>query len=132
MSEYAIQVLLATYNGSRYLAAFLDSLLAQDCQDWCLLVRDDCIIYEWYERTHSATQPHFSASMAKALVGGISVAVALSDGRLSLDGDTLATGDAAKVTGEVTLNLATDLAAELILIDVPLDFEPVGVWAGER
>ena len=54
------------------------------------------------------------------------------DGRLSLDGDALATGDAAKVNGEVELNLATDLAAELILIDVPLDFEPVGVWAGER
>ena len=44
----------------------------------------------------------------------------------------LATGDAAKVTGEVTLHLTSDLAAELILIDVPLDFEPVGVWAGER
>jgi len=41
-SEYAIQVLLATYNGSRYLAAFLNSLLAQDCQEWCLVVRDDC------------------------------------------------------------------------------------------
>jgi redox-sensitive bicupin YhaK (pirin superfamily) len=54
------------------------------------------------------------------------------DGRLSLDGDALATGDAAKVTGEARLNLSTDLAAELILIDVPLDFEPVGVWAGER
>ena len=42
MSEYAIQILLATHNGSRYLAAFLESLLAQDCQGWCLLVRDDC------------------------------------------------------------------------------------------
>ena len=54
------------------------------------------------------------------------------DGRLSLDGDALVTGDAAKVNGEVTLSLSSDLAAELILIDVPLDFEPVGVWAGER
>jgi len=57
MSEYAIQVLLATYNGSRYLAAFLDSLLAQDCQDWRLLVRDDCstddtseILHEYFPR----------------------------------------------------------------------------------
>jgi hypothetical protein len=40
--------------------------------------------------------------------------------------------DARWHTGEVDLNLSTDLAAELILIDVPLDFEPVGVWAGER
>ena len=52
------------------------------------------------------------------------------DGRLSLDGDSLRTGDAAKITGEIELSLATDVAAELILIDVPLEFEPVGVWAG--
>ena len=42
------------------------------------------------------------------------------------------TGDAAKVTGEAILQLTTEVAAELILIDVPLEFEPVGVWAGER
>jgi hypothetical protein len=42
------------------------------------------------------------------------------------------TGDPAKVTGDATLELSTDLGAELILVDVPLDFEPVGVWAGER
>ena len=53
------------------------------------------------------------------------------DGRLSLNGESLRTGDAAKVLGEAELELATDLAAELILIDVPLRFEPVGVWAGE-
>ena len=54
------------------------------------------------------------------------------DGRLSLDGDPLMTGDASKVTGEAILQLTTEVAAELILIDVPLEFEPVGVWAGER
>ena len=54
------------------------------------------------------------------------------DGRLSLNGDTLKTGDAAKVTGEARLELSTDVAAEIILIDVPLQFTPVGVWAGER
>ena len=53
------------------------------------------------------------------------------DGRLSLNGDPMKTGDAAKVTGEAQLEMTTDVAAELILIDVPLDFEPVGVWAGE-
>jgi redox-sensitive bicupin YhaK (pirin superfamily) len=53
------------------------------------------------------------------------------DGRLSLNGDSLRTGDAAKFLGEAELELGTDLAAELILIDVPLQFEPVGVWAGE-
>ena len=29
------------------------------------------------------------------------------------------------------LEIATHVGAELILIDVPLQFEPVGVWAGE-
>ena len=54
------------------------------------------------------------------------------DGRLSLNGDTLKTGDAAKITDEARLEIATDVGAELILIDVPLQFQPVGVWAGER
>jgi hypothetical protein len=54
------------------------------------------------------------------------------DGRIDLDGERLRTGDAAKVTGSATLSLTTDLAAELILVDVPLEFETVGVWAGER
>ncbi|HEX5040103.1 MAG TPA: pirin family protein [Candidatus Limnocylindria bacterium] len=53
------------------------------------------------------------------------------DGRLSLNGDTLRTGDAAKVTGAAELTFETDIAAELILIDVPLAYEPIGVWAGE-
>ena len=53
----------------------------------------------------------------------------LIDGRLTLNGDTMRTGDAAKVTGQVELELSTDVAAEVILIDVPLEFEPIGVWA---
>ena len=54
------------------------------------------------------------------------------DGRLSLDGKSLSSGDAAKVCGfgQIDLALATDVTAELILIDVPLEFESVGVWAG--
>jgi redox-sensitive bicupin YhaK (pirin superfamily) len=54
------------------------------------------------------------------------------DGRVELDSDLLGTGDAAKIVGAADLTLRTDIAAELILIDVPLEFEPVGVWAGER
>ena len=53
------------------------------------------------------------------------------DGLVDLDGEHLRTGDAAKVTGATQLVLLTDLAAELILIDVPLNFERIGVWAGE-
>jgi redox-sensitive bicupin YhaK (pirin superfamily) len=55
----------------------------------------------------------------------------LIDGRMSLNGDELRTGDATKITGEAELEMSTDVAAELILIDVPLVFEPIGVWAGE-
>ncbi len=36
-----IAILLSTYNGERYLAEQLDSLLAQDYADWHLYVRDD-------------------------------------------------------------------------------------------
>lgn len=54
------------------------------------------------------------------------------DGSVALDGGRLRAGDAAKVTGPADLRLATDAAAELILIDVPLQFEPVGVWAAGR
>jgi len=37
-----IDILLTTYNGVPYLSEQLDSLLAQTCRDWRLLVRDDC------------------------------------------------------------------------------------------
>ena len=53
------------------------------------------------------------------------------DGRVEIDGERLVTGDAAKVTAAAALTLQTDVAAELILIDVPLQFERIGVWAGE-
>jgi hypothetical protein len=52
-------------------------------------------------------------------------------GRVKVNEDDLRTGDALKITGNADLTLRGDVAAELILIDVPLEFEPVGVWAGE-
>jgi glycosyltransferase involved in cell wall biosynthesis len=36
-----IDILLATYNGEKYLREQLDSIFDQSCQDWKLLVRDD-------------------------------------------------------------------------------------------
>jgi len=50
-----------------------------------LVIRNDVVVYEWYSEDHGPDKPHFSASMAKALVGGISLAVAMSDGRIALD-----------------------------------------------
>ena len=54
------------------------------------------------------------------------------DGRVTIDGEELRTGDAAKLTDVTDVALRTKLAAELILIDVPLEYEPIGVWAGKR
>lgn len=36
-----IEIVLATYNGEKYLAAQLESILTQDFTDWKLLIRDD-------------------------------------------------------------------------------------------
>ena len=52
------------------------------------------------------------------------------DGAATLNGDTVKTGDAAKVEGPEHLELAAQEPTELILVDVPLDFTPVGVWRG--
>jgi hypothetical protein len=41
----------------------------------------------------------------------------------------VATGDAAKVTDQPSLTIAADGSSELILVDVPMDFERVGIWA---
>jgi quercetin 2,3-dioxygenase len=56
--------------------------------------------------------------------------VYLMDGRARFDGEPVATGDAAKVTGQPSLTVSADDPSELILVDVPMEFEPVGVWAG--
>lgn len=41
MQNSAIAILMATYNGEKFLAEQIDSLLAQTCQDWHLYVHDD-------------------------------------------------------------------------------------------
>ena len=61
------------------------ALQAQHGTTAFLLIADDRIVYEWYAHGHAAAERHYTASMAKALVGGMAVAVALDDGRLSLD-----------------------------------------------
>ena len=53
----------------------------------------------------------------------------LLDGSISLNEDTLRTGDAVKAFGPEALRIRADRDAELILIEVPNGYEPVGVWA---
>ncbi|HTS30203.1 MAG TPA: serine hydrolase [Bryobacteraceae bacterium] len=50
-----------------------------------ILIRRGRIALEWYAPGWDANRPHGTASMAKALVGGMSLAVAMSDGRISPD-----------------------------------------------
>jgi quercetin 2,3-dioxygenase len=53
----------------------------------------------------------------------------LIEGRASLGTEELSTGDAAKIHDEATLRIEAKDTSELILVDVPLRFTPVGVWA---
>jgi redox-sensitive bicupin YhaK (pirin superfamily) len=53
----------------------------------------------------------------------------LIDGEATFDGEPVATGDAAKVTDQDTLRIRATAPSELILVDVPLDFQRVGFWA---
>ncbi len=50
-----------------------------------LVVRNDKIIFERYAPGSSRTRPHGTASMAKALVGGVSLMLAMNDGRIMPD-----------------------------------------------
>jgi quercetin 2,3-dioxygenase len=56
-------------------------------------------------------------------------------GRITLDGDgdaaadELVTGDAAKITAEAKLTIKAEEESELIVVDVPMEFEQVGIWA---
>src|SRR5262245_49911676 len=50
-----------------------------------LVIRNDRIVYEWYAPGQSRTSLHYTASMVKAIVGGVSLGVALHDGHIALD-----------------------------------------------
>jgi redox-sensitive bicupin YhaK (pirin superfamily) len=56
--------------------------------------------------------------------------VYLIDGAASFDGQDVSTGDSAKVVGQPSLRIKARDTSELILVDVPMEFEPKGVWAG--
>jgi len=50
-----------------------------------LVIRNDRIVYEWYADGFGPEKKHYTASMAKALVGGVSLMLALNDGMLGAD-----------------------------------------------
>lgn len=50
-----------------------------------LVIRNDKIILEWYAEGWNLKRQHGTASLAKALVGGMSMVLALNDGRMQVD-----------------------------------------------
>jgi CubicO group peptidase (beta-lactamase class C family) len=50
-----------------------------------LVIRHDKIVLEWYAEGYGPDKPHGTASMAKGVVGGMSFAVAMQDGRCKAD-----------------------------------------------
>jgi redox-sensitive bicupin YhaK (pirin superfamily) len=51
------------------------------------------------------------------------------EGAVTLDDEKLAGGDSARVIDHDMLRITAIHPSELILVDVPLRWEPVGVWA---
>jgi CubicO group peptidase (beta-lactamase class C family) len=50
-----------------------------------LVVRNDKVVYEWYAAGHGPDKKHGAASLSKATVAGLALALALGDGKLKLD-----------------------------------------------
>ncbi|MBV9469713.1 MAG: serine hydrolase, partial [Abitibacteriaceae bacterium] len=50
-----------------------------------LVLRNDKVVFEQYADGYTRTKPHGTASLAKALVGGVSLMVAMNDGRIKPD-----------------------------------------------
>src|SRR5262245_58648012 len=66
------------------LDALKDDLAARKTKAF-VVIRNDKIVYEWYAPDHGMSKRHGTASLAKALVGGTSLAVAITDGKISID-----------------------------------------------
>ncbi len=54
------------------------------------------------------------------------------DGAVRLADAAIGRGDAAKITDEEQVSVIAEQTTELILVDVPLKFEAVGIWRGRR
>ena len=68
-----------------------------------------------------------SVEVGHELPAGRGAYLYMIGGRALLNGEPVATGDAARATGE-PLRLRAEDETEVIVVDVPLEFTPVGVW----
>ena len=66
------------------LHALRDDLAARGTKT-LLVARHERIVYEWYAPGYGPSQRHYTASLAKALVGGMSLLLALNDGLMGVD-----------------------------------------------
>jgi len=66
------------------LDAARDVLAARNTKNF-LVIRQNHIVYEWYADDAGPAKPHYTASLAKALVGGMSLMLALNEGRIAVD-----------------------------------------------
>jgi len=74
--------------------------------------------------------PWSGTELAHPLGDGRGAYVYLIEGAADFGEEPVASGDAAKVTDEREIRIRARLDSELILVDVPMRFEPVGIWAG--
>jgi redox-sensitive bicupin YhaK (pirin superfamily) len=86
-------------------------------------------------KVHQDASVHVSSLEAGTEVGhpigpGRGAYAYLIEGAATFNGERLATGDALKVTDEAQLTIRADEPSELILVDVPMVFEAVGIWKG--
>ena len=59
--------------------------LADEGTKALLVVHRNAIVYEWYAPELSPTKRHSSASIAKSIIGGFSLMIAMSEGTINLD-----------------------------------------------
>lgn len=69
---------------SRRLQALQEDL-ARRRTDALMIVRHDRIVWEWFAPEWGPERPHYTASLAKALVGGMSLLAVLDAGRMCID-----------------------------------------------
>lgn len=84
-------------------------------------------------KVHQDASVHVASLEAQAEVvhqirEGRGVYAYVIDGSATFDEQPVSTGDAAKVLDQPRLAIRATTPSELILVDVPIEFEPVGIW----
>ncbi|MEX2237444.1 MAG: pirin family protein [Dehalococcoidia bacterium] len=90
-----------------------------------------------WEKVHQDATVHIASlspgvEVNHEIGAGRGVYLYLISGDATLNGERLTMGDAAKVKDESSLSIKAGETSELILVDIPLEWTPVGVWAGLR